>query len=113
MGYLAPRTLGRVLSDEPRAVEIRRRIPVLGKYLAGKPSDIESRCIQRTAIIPDQSDPRHPHSEASTSVDPLPAAAASSAASQHEIKSETNTPAPCSRKREVQFPDEMQANRDG
>ncbi|KAI3093356.1 hypothetical protein CBS147333_10101 [Penicillium roqueforti] len=113
MGYLAPRTLGRVLSDEPRAVEVWRRIPVLGKYLLGKPSDIEFRCIQRTAIIPDPSDPHHPHSEASTSVDPLPAAAASSAASQHEIKSETITPAPCPRKREVQFPDEMQASCDG
>ncbi|CAG8005285.1 unnamed protein product [Penicillium salamii] len=113
MGYMAPRTFGRVLSDEPRAVEIRRRIPVLGKFLVGKPSDIESRCIQRTAIMPDPSDPHHPRSEAGTSsVNQLAAAAPSSAASQHEIKSETITPAPCPRKREVQFPDEMQASRD-
>ncbi|KAF4760585.1 hypothetical protein HAV15_005877 [Penicillium sp. str.  len=113
MGYMAPRTFGRVLSDEPRAVEIRRRIPVLGKFLVGKPSDIESRCIQRTAIMPDPSDPHHPRSEAGTSsVNPLAAAAPSSAASEHEIKSEAITSAPCPRKREVQFPDEMQASRD-
>ncbi|KAH7140528.1 Sodium/hydrogen exchanger family-domain-containing protein [Dactylonectria estremocensis] len=37
LGYLAPRTVGRVLSeslsDKPRFIEARKRIPIIGKYL--------------------------------------------------------------------------------
>lgn len=55
LGYLAPQTFGRVLSDtlngEPGAVEARRKIPLLGNYLAGKPSDIESSHFQRSTIV--------------------------------------------------------------
>ncbi|KAJ5652215.1 hypothetical protein N7507_009641 [Penicillium longicatenatum] len=75
MGYLAPRTFSRVLSetlsDEPRSADALRRIPVLGKYLVERPSDVESRRAQRTAVISGPSNPRYPHAEASTPSDPL------------------------------------------
>ncbi|KAF5857841.1 hypothetical protein ETB97_005215 [Aspergillus alliaceus] len=111
VGYLAPRTFGRVLSetlsDEPHAVEARRRIPVLGRYLVRKPSDIESRHDQRTTVISGPSNLRLPHS-ASTPGDTLQAAAASSATSQTVVESGTVTPVRVRREREVRFPDEMQ-----
>ncbi|KAL6399965.1 CationH+ exchanger [Ilyonectria robusta] len=41
LGYLAPRRVGRVLSetfsDEPHLVEARRKIPIIGKYLVVEP----------------------------------------------------------------------------
>ncbi|RJE20754.1 Na H antiporter [Aspergillus sclerotialis] len=46
LGHIAPRAFDRLLSetlsDEPRAVETRRRIPVLGKCLARERRDLES-----------------------------------------------------------------------
>ncbi|KAI9932407.1 hypothetical protein MW887_009920 [Aspergillus wentii] len=90
VGYLVPRTFGRVLSEnlsnEPHAVEARRRIPVLGKYLVRKPEDVESRRVQRTTVISGPSNLRHSHLEASTSGDPLQAAAAFGTTSQVEVK---------------------------
>lgn len=102
MGYLAPQTFGRVLSetlsDEPRAVEARRRIPVLGKYLVRKPSDVESGRIQRTTVI---------------SAHPLQAAAVSNAVSHTEAESGAVTPVPIRREREIRFPDDMQVSYGG
>lgn len=106
-GYLAPRTFSRVLSetlsDEPRAVEARRRIPVLGKYLVGQPSGGGSRRVQRSTVISGPLDPHHPQSEARTSGDPLQAAAASSAASQIEVELGMITPILIRREREVRL----------
>lgn len=116
LGYLAPRTFSRVLSetlnDEPRAQEARRRIPVLGKYLARQPREVGSRRAQRTTVISGPSDPHHPHSEARRSGDPLQAATPSSAASQIDVESGMVTPVPVRREREIRFPDETQASRD-
>lgn len=117
VGYLAPRTFSRVLSetlsDEPRAVEARRRIPVLGKYLVRKPRDVESTRVQHTTIISGPSNPRHPHAEASTSGDPLQAVTALGPTSQTEVEARIITPAPVLRERDIRFLDESQASRDG
>ncbi|KAJ5986721.1 hypothetical protein N7451_011086 [Penicillium sp. IBT 35674x] len=105
MGYLAPRTFSRVLSetlsDEPRSAGSLRRIPVLGKYLVGEPSDVESRRYQRTTPISDPSNPRHPHTEASTPILP----------SQVAVNYGAITPGPVRRDREIWFPDEVQVSR--
>ncbi|KAI2704638.1 hypothetical protein CBS147354_9632 [Penicillium roqueforti] len=102
VGYLAPRTFGWVLnetlSDEPRAVEARRRIPMLGKYLVRKPSDVESGHARRTIVI---------------SGNPLEAAAASNATSNVEAASGMATPVPVHREREIQFSDGTQASYGG
>lgn len=79
---------------------------MLGKRLVGKPSDIESRPVQRTAVISGPSNPRHPHSEASTAGVVLQEAAAPHSASQTEVGSGTITPVPVRREREIRFPDE-------
>ncbi|KAJ5807976.1 hypothetical protein N7474_009245 [Penicillium riverlandense] len=118
LGYLAPRTFGRVLSenlsDEPRAAEARRRIPVLGKYLVRNPGDIESSRVQSAAVISGPSNLRHPHSETSTPGIALQATAASSSPpSQTEVESGTITPVPVRRQREIQFCDETQVSPDG
>ncbi|KAJ5111415.1 hypothetical protein N7532_001950 [Penicillium argentinense] len=111
-GYLAPRAFGRVLSetlsDEPRAVEARRRIPVLGKYLIRERRDLESRHVQHTSVISRPLDLRHPHSETNTSVDSLQAAVVPSRASHIEVDSRSATQVPVQREREIRFPDETQ-----
>jgi hypothetical protein len=102
VGYLAPRTFGWVLnetlSDEPRAVEARRRIPVLGKYLVRKPSDVESGHARRTIVI---------------SGNPLEEAAASNVTSNVEVASGLVTPVPVHRERESRFSDGTQASYGG
>lgn len=109
IGYLAPRTFGRVLSeslsDEPSAVEARRRIPVVGKYLAGKPGDEESRRGGARPIISGPSNPRQAHPGASSSGDgsPLPA----SLADAIQLGSDSGTATPVRRDREIRFPDEV------
>lgn len=117
VGYLAPRTFSRVLSetlsDEQRAVEARRRIPVLGKYLVRNPGDVESRRVQRTTIISGPTNPRHPHTEASTSGDPLQAVTALGPTSQIEVEARITTLAPVLRERDIRFLDESQASCDG
>ncbi|KAI9038390.1 uncharacterized protein KD926_010807 [Aspergillus affinis] len=84
VGYLAPQTVGRVLSDtlngESRAEEGRRKIPLLGNYLVGKPSDIESRNFQHSTVISGPLNTRFPHSERTAL---LQAAAIPSPASQN------------------------------
>ncbi|KAJ5085070.1 hypothetical protein N7532_009841 [Penicillium argentinense] len=111
-GYLAPRAFGRVLSetlsDEPRAVKARRRIPVLGKYLVRERRDLESRHVQRTSVISRPLDLRHPHSETNTSVDSLQAAVVPSRESHIEVDSRSVTQVPVQREREIPFRDETQ-----
>ncbi|KAJ5552810.1 hypothetical protein N7494_002188 [Penicillium frequentans] len=105
MGYLAPRTFSRVLSetlsDEPRSAESLRRIPVLGKYLVGEPSDVESPRYQRTTAISGPSNPRHPHTEASTPFLP----------NQVAVNYGAMNSSPVRRDREIRFPDEGQVSR--
>lgn len=115
MGNLAPQTFSRVLSetlsDEPRSVEAWRRIPVLGKYLVGKPSDEESRRIERTAVISGPTNPRHHHTETNTPGDPLSVATALNPASQSEAHYGAVNSVPVRREPGVRFLDEGQVSR--
>ncbi|KND90645.1 hypothetical protein TOPH_04715 [Tolypocladium ophioglossoides CBS 100239] len=107
LGYLAPPTIGRVLSkslsDEPRTIEAHQRIPVIGKYLIRESGDGESKRTS-TTLISGPSNPRHPHSTTVLSGDPLSAAVASSAASHLEVESGTVTPVRVRRERKIRTP---------
>ncbi|KAJ6103333.1 hypothetical protein N7486_005760 [Penicillium sp. IBT 16267x] len=114
LGYLAPRTLSRVLSetltDEPLSVEAWRRIPVLGKYLVGKLRDVESQRVQRATVISGPSNPRRHRTEASTPSDPFQTAIASLLASQSEVNYGAIKSVPVRREREIRFHDEEQVS---
>ncbi|POR30931.1 Na(+)/H(+) antiporter [Tolypocladium paradoxum] len=54
LGYLAPRltrVLSESMSDEPHAVEARRRIPLIGRWLSRDKDDIESSSSGRPEIV--------------------------------------------------------------
>lgn len=67
VGYLFPQTVGRVLSDtlngESHAVEGRQKIPLLGNFLVGKHSDIESGHSQRSTVMSGRPNTRRALSE--------------------------------------------------
>ncbi|CAM1503174.1 Fc.00g079500.m01.CDS01 [Cosmosporella sp. VM-42] len=104
LGYLAPRTLSRALSDglseEPHHVEARRKIPIIGKYLApSSKKDVESRVTGRNQLPMVVSNPR-----------PLQTLVPPSGASQRDNSgSGTRTPVPV---REIRFPDEVDSIRE-
>lgn len=112
MGYLAPQAFSRVLSetlsDEPLSVESWRRIPVLGKYIVGKSSDMESRRSQRTTVISGPFNPRHHHTEASTPGDNFQVTDALIPAGQTEVHYGAINSVPLRRERQIRFPDEGQ-----
>ncbi|XP_044721809.1 sodium/hydrogen exchanger family domain-containing protein [Hirsutella rhossiliensis] len=107
MGYLAPKRIGRVLSeslsDEPQAIEARRRIPVIGRYLTGKIGDMEPtqpRHIQGPIV---SADPRPLYS--AVEVPTRDRAGIAPGAAGH-AESDSGTEIPVRREREIRFPDE-------
>ncbi|KAI5466305.1 Sodium/hydrogen exchanger family-domain-containing protein [Mariannaea sp. PMI_226] len=100
LGYLGPITLSRVItqsfSDEPQAVEARRRIPVIGKYLAlFRENNVEAGTAgnARPPIV--ISDPRPLGHSVITNTQSV----------QLDDQEGTRTPVP--RGREIRFYDEM------
>ncbi|KJZ77830.1 hypothetical protein HIM_03007 [Hirsutella minnesotensis 3608] len=110
MGALAPKTIGRVLSEslseDPRDVEARRRIPVIGRYLTGgNNADSESAGVRRPTAV---GNPRPLHSVIRPPEQPQAAMDDPSSSSRPTGPGATDsgTDTPPRRGREIRFPDD-------
>ncbi|KAH8680185.1 Sodium/hydrogen exchanger family-domain-containing protein [Ilyonectria robusta] len=105
LGYLAPRRVGRVLSetfsDEPHLVEARRKIPIIGKYLVVEP---KPRATGPVVIL--DSRPLHSRPVAPTSPADANAQTDATTGTDTPVVGESGTTTP-RRDREIRFTDEV------
>lgn len=106
MGYLAPRTISRVVSvslsvnDEPHPEGSGdRRLPFLAR-IAGKKGTSETAASRPVYSISNPTDARHPHSNAPGPSDHSPEGAVDSAL-------ESRTPGLVPVRRDIRFPEDL------
>ncbi|KAH7007183.1 Sodium/hydrogen exchanger family-domain-containing protein [Ilyonectria destructans] len=105
LGYLAPRRVGRVLSetlsDEPHLVEARRKIPIIGKYLVADPKPRATGPVVILGSRPLHSRPVAPISPANAN-----AQTDATTGTDTPVVGESGTTTP-RRDREIRFTDEV------